>query len=270
MPELPEVETTRAGIAVHIQGQTLHQVVVRDTRLRWPVPVELAAKVQGKMLRQVIRRGKYLLFEFDHGAIIGHLGMTGSMRIVAHNEPPAFHDHVDLVFAKVTLRYRDPRRFGCILWQPNPVMAHPLLASLGPEPLTDLFNTAHLVSACKGKKQAIKSLIMDAKQVVGVGNIYANEALFMAGIHPHRQAGRISAARLGKLVACCKQVLSAAIKQGGTTLRNFVDSEGKPGYFKQQLQVYGRTGQACVNCDQPLIESRLGQRCTVYCKRCQR
>ena len=270
MPELPEVETTRAGIAPHIQGRTLQEVVVRDARLRWPVPNNLAEKAVGNNLRRVLRRGKYLLFEFDHGAIIGHLGMTGSMRIVAHDEPPAFHDHVDLVFSDVTLRYRDPRRFGCILWQDNPVMAHALLANLGPEPLSDDFDTSHLLKVCKGKKQAIKSLIMDGKQVVGVGNIYANEALFMAGIHPHRQAGRISAVRLGQLVASCKEVLSAAIQQGGTTLRDFVDSEGKPGYFKQQLQVYGRTGQACVTCDQPLIESRLGQRSTVYCKRCQR
>jgi formamidopyrimidine-DNA glycosylase len=270
MPELPEVETTRAGIVPHIQGQILQHVVIRDPRLRWPVPIDLAAKVEGKCLRQVVRRGKYLLFEFDHGAIIGHLGMTGSMRIVAHKEPPAYHDHVDLVFSEVTLRYRDPRRFGGVLWQDNPVMEHPLLASLGPEPLSDEFDIVHLLRVSKGKKQAIKSVIMDAKQVVGVGNIYANEALFMAGIHPHRQAGRISAARLGKLVESCKQVLSAAIEQGGTTLRDFVDSEGKPGYFKQQLQVYGRAGQACVNCDQALTESRIGQRSTVYCKRCQR
>ena len=149
-------------------------------------------------------------------------------------------------------------------------MSHALLAKLGPEPLSETFDLAHLARVCKGKKQAIKSLIMDSKQVVGVGNIYANEALFMAGIHPHRQAGRISAVRLGKLVDSCKQVLSAAIKQGGTTLRDFVDSEGKPGYFKQQLQVYGRAGQACIRCDQELEESRLGQRSTVYCKRCQR
>ena len=270
MPELPEVETTRVGISPHIEGQTLQHLVVRDARLRWPVPSDLAGKVVGKHLKCVIRRGKYLLFEFDHGAIIGHLGMTGSMRMVAHDEPPAYHDHVDLVFSGLTLRYRDPRRFGCMLWQDNPVMAHPLLASLGPEPLSDAFHTAHLVSVCKGKKQAIKSLIMDSKKVVGVGNIYANEALFMAGIHPHRQAGRISTARLSDLVISCKQVLSAAIKQGGTTLRDFVDSEGKPGYFKQQLQVYGRTGQGCVKCDIPLTESRLGQRSTVYCKHCQR
>lgn len=152
MPELPEVETTRAGIMPHIQGQILQHVVVRDTRLRWPVPIDLAAKVEGKCLRQVVRRGKYLLFEFDHGAIIGHLGMTGSMRIVAHKEPPAYHDHVDLVFSEVTLRYRDPRRFGCVLWQDNPVMEHPLLASLGPEPLSDEFDMVHLLQVCKGKK----------------------------------------------------------------------------------------------------------------------
>ena len=270
MPELPEVETTRAGISPHIEGQTLHKVVVRDTRLRWPVPNDLAAKVEGKALTKVTRRGKYLIFAFDHGAIIAHLGMTGSMRIVAYDEPPALHDHVDLVFLNTTLRYRDPRRFGCVLWQDNPVMSHALLASLGPEPLSDEFDLVHLLAVCKGKKQAIKSLIMDSKKVVGVGNIYANEALFMAGIHPHRQAGRVSAARLSKLVVSCKQVLAAAIKQGGTTLRDFVDSEGKPGYFKQQLQVYGRAGQACVACDLALTETRLGKRSTVYCKHCQR
>jgi len=270
MPELPKVETTRAGISPHIEAQKIVRVAVRDARLRWPVPDGLAQQVEGKRLRKVVRRGKYLLFEFDHGAIIGHLGMTGSMRIVAHDEPPSFHDHVDLVFEKVTLRYRDPRRFGCMLWQPHPVMAHALLAHLGPEPLSEEFDLAYLLNGCKGKKQAIKSLIMDSKKVVGVGNIYANEALFMAGIHPHRQAGRISAKRLDLLVGACKQVLAAAIQQGGTTLRNFVDSDGNPGYFKQQLQVYGRAGQACVVCDHPLVESRLGQRSTVYCKLCQR
>ena len=157
MPELPEVETTRVGISPHIEGQTLQHLVVRDARLRWPVPSYLASKVVGKHLKRVIRRGKYLLFEFDHGAIIGHLGMTGSMRMVAHDEPPAYHDHVDLVFSGLTLRYRDPRRFGCMLWQDNPVMEHPLLSSLGPEPLSDAFHTAHLVSVCKGKKQRLRA-----------------------------------------------------------------------------------------------------------------
>ncbi|MDC9720624.1 MAG: bifunctional DNA-formamidopyrimidine glycosylase/DNA-(apurinic or apyrimidinic site) lyase [Gammaproteobacteria bacterium] len=270
MPELPEVETTRAGISPHIEAQTLVNVMVRDSRLRWPVPSDLAAQVEGRRLNKVLRRGKYLLFEFDHGCIIGHLGMTGSMRIVAHDEPCSYHDHVDLVFEKVTLRYRDPRRFGCILWQTHPVMEHALLAHLGPEPLSEDFNPVHLLKACKGKKLAIKSLLMDSKKVVGVGNIYANEALFMAGINPHRQAGRISAQRLGLLVGACKLVLTQAIEQGGTTLRNFVDSDGNPGYFKQRLQVYGRAGYACTQCGQPLIESRLGQRSTVYCKLCQR
>jgi len=269
MPELPEVETTCAGIGPHIQGQLVTKVQVRDKRLRWPVPENLSTTVEKTILNRVYRRGKYLLFEFDHGVLIGHLGMTGSMRIVAHEEPPSFHDHVDLVFTDVTLRYTDPRRFGCILWHPHPVTDHPLLAHLGPEPLSDAFNTDHLVAACRGKKQAIKSLIMDSKKVVGVGNIYANEALFMAGIHPHRQAGRISSKRLSVLVECCKKVLAAAIEQGGTTLRDFVNSDGKPGYFKQQLQVYGRAGSGCVTCEKTLLESRLGQRSTVYCKGCQ-
>ena len=269
MPELPEVETTRAGITPHLQNRVLTEVIVRNKNLRWPVPSDLGNRFEKQVLSSVVRRGKYLLLSFNTGVIIAHLGMTGSLRIVKQEEPPSAHDHIDLVFGSTILRYRDPRRFGCILWHPHPVMEHALLANLGPEPLLDDFNQAHLVAVCKGKKQAIKSLIMDSKQVVGVGNIYANEALFMAGINPHRQAGRISAQRLGQLVEACKQVLAAAIKQGGTTLRDFVDSDGQPGYFKQQLQVYGRTGKACVKCHEVLVESRLGQRSTVYCKRCQ-
>ena len=270
MPELPEVETTRAGIMPHIQGQTLQQVIVRDTRLRWPVPADLAAKVEGEVLRQVVRRGKYLLFEFDHGAIIGHLGMTGSMRIVGHSEPPAFHDHVDLVFPNVTLRYRDPRRFGCMLWQQNPVMEHSLLASLGPEPLTNEFNAQHLLNACTGKKQAIKSLIMDSKQVVGVGNIYANEALFLAKIAPKRAAGKISAQRYRFLTGYIKEVLAAAIVQGGTTLKDFSQVDGNPGYFSLHLNVYGRAGEACRICETEIKSMMIGQRNTFWCPSCQR
>jgi len=269
MPELPEVETTRVGISPHIEGQTLQHLVVRDARLRWPVPSDLASKVVGKHLKHVIRRGKYLLFEFDHGAIIGHLGMTGSMRMVAHDEPPAYHDHVDLVFSDLTLRYRDPRRFGCILWHDNPVMAHPLLASLGPEPLSDAFHTAHLVSVCKGKKQAIKSLIMDSKKVVGVGNIYANEALFMAGINPKRQAGRISKIRMEKLVASIKKILLQAIDAGGTTLQDFHTSDGGDGYFKAKLNAYDRKGKPCLFCSSAISMIVIGQRSTFYCKNCQ-
>ncbi len=270
MHELPEVETTCAGIAPHITGQVLRQVVVRDGRLRWPIADNIDELVVGQTLHEVTRRGKYVLMHFDEGGLIGHLGMTGSMRIVTRAEPPAYHDHFDLCFDGCLVRYRDPRRFGSLLWQPYPLQQHPLLASLGPEPLTDAFNVDVLQVACRGKKQPIKTLIMDSKKVVGVGNIYANEALYMAGINPNRQAGRVSKQRLSLLVCAIKQVLAEAIAQGGTTLRNFVDSDGNPGYFKQRLQVYGRTGKPCRGCGEPLKEVRLGQRSTVYCRHCQR
>ena len=270
MPELPEVETTCAGIAPHISGKVLREVVVRDGRLRWPIPENLDDLVAGQTLEKVTRRGKYVLLHFQDGGLIGHLGMTGSMRIVTADEPPAYHDHFDLCFDDCLVRYRDPRRFGSLLWQPYPLQEHVLLAGLGPEPLTGDFNVDVLHAACKGKKQPIKTLIMDSKKVVGVGNIYANEALFMAGINPNRQAGRVSKQRLAVLVGCIKQVLADAIEQGGTTLRNFVDSEGNPGYFKQKLQVYGRTGKPCRHCGAALKEVRLGQRSTVYCRYCQK
>ncbi len=270
MPELPEVETTCVGIAPHITGQILQQVKVRDHRLRWPIPNNINDLVSGQRLHSVTRRGKYILMHFEQGGLIGHLGMTGSMRVVTQDEPPAYHDHFDLCFEDCLVRYRDPRRFGSLLWQPFPVEEHELLSSLGPEPLTEAFNTDVLYAACKGKKQPIKTLIMDSKKVVGVGNIYANEALFMAGINPKRQAGRVSKQRLDKLVVAIKQVLADAITQGGTTLRNFVDSDGNPGYFKQQLRVYGRAQQPCRSCSIPLTEVRLGQRSTVYCSVCQR
>ena len=270
MPELPEVETTCCGIAPHISGKVLREVVVRDGRLRWPIPNDLHTLVVGQTLEKVTRRGKYVLLHFQKGGLIGHLGMTGSMRIVNAEEPPAYHDHFDLCFDDCLLRYRDPRRFGSLLWQAYPLEDHVLLAGLGPEPLTDDFDVDVLHAACKGKKQPIKTLIMDSKKVVGVGNIYANEALFMAGINPNRQAGRVSKKRLEVLVGAIKQVLADAIEQGGTTLRNFVDSEGNPGYFKQQLQVYGRTGKPCRHCGEALKEVRLGQRSTVYCRYCQK
>ena len=270
MPELPEVETTCAGIAPHITGQVLQQVTVRDHRLRWPIPDNINSLVAGQRLHKVTRRGKYILLYFDEGGLIGHLGMTGSMRIVTQDEPPAYHDHFDLCFNDCLVRYRDPRRFGSLLWQPLPLEDHVLLAELGPEPLTEDFNVAVLYAACKGKTQPIKTLIMDSKKVVGVGNIYANEALYIAGINPKRQAGRVSKQRLGKLVEAIKQVLADAIAQGGTTLRNFVDSDGNPGYFKQQLRVYGRAHKPCRGCGEALKEVRLGQRSTVYCSHCQR
>ncbi|MDP6191150.1 MAG: bifunctional DNA-formamidopyrimidine glycosylase/DNA-(apurinic or apyrimidinic site) lyase, partial [Gammaproteobacteria bacterium] len=217
MPELPEVETTCAGIAPHITGQVLQQVTVRDHRLRWPIPDNINSLVAGQRLHKVTRRGKYILLYFDEGGLIGHLGMTGSMRIVTQDEPPAYHDHFDLCFNDCLVRYRDPRRFGSLLWQPLPLEEHVLLAELGPEPLTEDFNVAVLYAACKDKKQPIKTLIMDSKKVVGVGNIYANEALHAAGIRPDRPAGRVSRDRYARLSEEIKDVLASAISSGGTT-----------------------------------------------------
>jgi len=270
MPELPEVEVCRLGISPHVVNNAVTKVIVRNTRLRWPIPDEVH-NIVGQSVMKVDRRAKYLLLRFDTGTLLLHLGMSGTIRVIDNTTPVAKHDHFELVFINGTvLRLNDPRRFGAVLWLDKHQDEQGLLSKLGPEPLSDDFCHDYLFVKAKNRKVPIKTFLMNNHIVVGVGNIYANEALFMAGIHPHRQAGRISAVRLGKLVDSCKQVLSAAIKQGGTTLRDFVDSEGKPGYFKQQLQVYGRAGQACIRCDQELEESRLGQRSTVYCKRCQR
>lgn len=269
MPELPEVETTRRGIEPHIVGKRIKALHVRQPKLRWPVPDAIHA-AEGKKLQAVERRGKYLLFRFSSGTIIAHLGMSGSMRITARDEPPLFHDHVDMECSDGTnLRYCDPRRFGAWLWTTDDPLQHPLIAKLGPEPLTDDFHLDYLLAKAKGRKSAVKTFIMDSHVVVGVGNIYANEALFMAGIHPKRAAGRVSRARYEKLVAAIKTVLAASIEMGGTTLRDFVGGDGKPGYFKQTLRVYGRAGQPCLTCKTPLTEIRLGQRSTVFCKLCQ-
>ncbi|MEZ5509587.1 MAG: bifunctional DNA-formamidopyrimidine glycosylase/DNA-(apurinic or apyrimidinic site) lyase [Gammaproteobacteria bacterium] len=269
MPELPEVETTRRGIAPHVLGKRVRAIIVRQPSLRWPVP-DAIHDCEGRKLQSIERRGKYLLLGFSNGTIIAHLGMSGSVRITAPDEPPLFHDHVDLVCSDGTcLRYCDPRRFGAWLWTTDDPVLHPLIASLGPEPLTDAFNTEYLVMQAEGRKTAVKAFIMDSHIVVGVGNIYANEALFMAGIHPKRQAGRISAPRYEKLVAAIKTVLNDSIVMGGTTLRDFVGGDGKPGYFQQTLRVYGRGGQPCRVCKTALTEIRLGQRTTVFCKTCQ-
>lgn len=270
MPELPEVETTRRGVAPYLQDRRVETLLVRQPRLRWPVPQELAALLEGQQVREVARRGKYLLIGFDAGTLLVHLGMSGSLRLVPREQPPGKHDHVDLVLdSGLALRLTDPRRFGAVLWQPLETV-HELLASLGPEPLSADFDAACLQRACKGRRSPIKQVIMDSKVVVGVGNIYANEALFAAGIHPKRAAGRISAERLAVLVGEIKAVLARAIEQGGTTLRDFVGGDGKPGYFAQQLNVYGRGGKACVRCGAPLREIRLGQRSTVFCPNCQK
>ena len=270
MPELPEVETTRRGIAPHIEGKTVSDVIVRHHQLRWPVPHGLKAKLAGHKVKSVSRRAKYLLIEFDHGTLILHLGMSGSLRIIDGDLPADKHDHVDIVFEhSQSLRLTDPRRFGCVLWCKDAPQQHKLIAHLGPEPLSDAFTGDYLYSQSRGRKSNIKQFIMDGKIVVGVGNIYASESLFLAGINPKRIAGKISRERYEKLAAAIKQVLTAAIQQGGTTLRDFVGGDGKPGYFAQQLNVYGREGKPCRICGTSVKQLLQGQRSTFYCPCCQ-
>lgn len=270
MPELPEVETTRRGIAPYCEGQIVTKLIVRNSKLRWPVPPDLGHQLEGQTIRTVDRRAKYLLLNLDAGTAIIHLGMSGSIRIVTDSSPPLRHDHVELALASgVILRFNDPRRFGCWLWSDS-VWAHPLLANLGPEPLAPEFNAGLLYRRSRNKQVPVKSFIMDNHVVVGVGNIYANEALFKAGIHPKRKAGRISLDRYHKLADAIYETLSAAILMGGTTLRDFVNSDGKPGYFAQSLLAYGRGGEPCKECGTPMKEIRMNNRSTVYCPRCQR
>lgn len=269
MPELPEVETTLRGISPYLQDHTITRIDVRQPKLRWPVEEDVQALV-GQRVLSLSRRSKYILVETDAGTAIWHLGMSGSLRLVEPTEAAAKHDHIDwhMSSGKV-LRYHDPRRFGALLWvAPGETSSH--LSHLGPEPLTDDFDEDHLFNRSRGKSQAVKTFIMDGKVVVGVGNIYANESLFLAGIRPQTPAGKISKARYRKLSAIIKQVLAAAIEQGGTTLRDFVGGDGKPGYFAQQLYVYGRAGESCKICQTKLKEIRQGQRATVYCPACQK
>jgi formamidopyrimidine-DNA glycosylase len=270
MPELPEVETTRRGIAPHVIGQQIKAVVVRDSRLRWPVPDQLRLELPGRLMERVERRGKYLLLYAGDACLLVHLGMSGSLRVTSAQDLVLKHDHVDIIMESgAILRYSDPRRFGCMLWLKESPLQHPLLKTLGPEPLSDAFNGRILFAASRGRKVPVKSFIMDSHVVVGVGNIYANEALFMAGIRPDRAAGRIALERYERLALCIREILGRAIAQGGTTLRDFVGGDGKPGYFKQSLHVYGRGGEACTACGETLREIRLGQRSTVFCPHCQ-
>jgi formamidopyrimidine-DNA glycosylase len=271
LPELPEVETTRRGIAPHVEGKRVKGVLVRDSRLRWPIPATLAAELPGQKIESIERRAKYLLLHTKSGTLLAHLGMSGSFRIVTPAEPVRKHDHVDIVFADNTvLRFHDPRRFGCMLWVKSEVNEHPLLAGLGPEPLSDALTADYLFARSRKRSAPVKSFIMDQRIVVGVGNIYANEALFEAGISPRRKSGSVTRAQFDALVGKIKAVLKRSIKSGGTTLRDFVGSDGAPGYFVQQLKVYGRGGEACVTCRSKLREFRQGQRATVYCPKCQR
>ena len=271
MPELPEVETTRRGIQPYIQGLSIKEVVVRESRLRWPIPADLNHTLQGKTVISVKRRAKYLLFEMDDGYLIIHLGMSGNLRILTLAEPVQKHDHVDIILDNDhRLRYHDPRRFGAILWTEAPIDQHKLLRHLGPEPLEEEFTLLRLFQRSRGRSQPVKTFIMDSHTVVGVGNIYANEALFRAGIHPERPCGNISKARYERLTMSIKETLAKAIEQGGTTLRDFVGGDGKPGYFKQELAVYGRAGEPCITCSSPIKEVRLGNRSTFFCSKCQR
>lgn len=271
LPELPEVETTRRGIEPHIEKREVKEVILRRNTLRWPITPALSEELPSQTISAVSRRGKYLMLETDRGTVLIHLGMSGSLRIVDKTRSVATHDHVDFVFTggKI-LRYTDPRRFGCILWSTDPIETHPLLASLGPEPLSDEFDTDYLFGKSRARSAPIKNFIMDSRIVVGVGNIYANESLFLAGINPKRAAGKVSKPRYEKLVRCIRAVLQKAIDVGGTTLRDFTNSEGEPGYFAQSLQVYGRKGEPCHVCLSTLKEVRQGQRSTVYCPKCQR
>ena len=271
MPELPEVETTRSGIAPHAVGHTITELVVREPRLRWRIPPAMPAEVRGQRIESLSRRAKYLLFGLGNGTMILHLGMSGSLRVLSAPKPPLSHDHFDVVLASgVMLRFNDPRRFGSLLWTHEDPLHHPLLHSLAPEPLSDEFNGAYLAAAAQRRKVAIKQLLMNSQVVVGVGNIYASEALFRAGIRPRRHAGRLKPAEFAALVQSIKQVLREAIQQGGTTLRDYVNPQGMPGYFRQQLFVYERAGEPCRICATPIKQFVQGQRSTYFCQRCQR
>ncbi|MCF7993050.1 MAG: bifunctional DNA-formamidopyrimidine glycosylase/DNA-(apurinic or apyrimidinic site) lyase [Thiohalocapsa sp.] len=271
MPELPEVETSLRGIAPHLRDRRIERLVARERRLRWPVPAILDEAVAGQRIQSLRRRAKYLLLDLAEGSLMIHLGMSGSLRVLPAETPPTAHDHVDLVLTDGhCLRLRDPRRFGSLHWVTPPLESHPLLRDLGPEPLSSDFDGDYLYRRARGRRAAVKTFIMDSHIVVGVGNIYASESLFMAGIHPARPAGRIGAARYAALAESIKQVLAAAILQGGTSLRDFVQENGNPGYFAQSLRVYGRAGEACPGCAGPVRQQRIGQRSSFYCPRCQR
>jgi formamidopyrimidine-DNA glycosylase len=270
MPELPEVETVRRGLSPHLTGRRLLGAEVREPRLRWPVPDDLGARLAGRRIEGLARRGKYLVMTLDRGHLILHLGMSGSLRLVAEATPVAKHDHVDLILEDgARLRYRDPRRFGAILWSDAPER-HPLIAGLGIEPLEAGFDGAWLHQASRGVRAPVKSWLMDAHVVVGIGNIYANEALFQAGIHPLLAAGRLTRPRCRRLAESVRDTLARAIAAGGSSLRDFVDGHGQPGYFQQTYQVYGRAGLPCRQCGTPLRLTRLGHRATSFCPVCQK
>lgn len=270
MPELPEVETTCRGIRPLIAGERVTALAVRNPRLRLRVPDDLAGHVVGERVEAVRRRGKYLLLDFADGSIVVHLGMSGSLQVVAAHAPAGKHDHVDLVFGARALRLRDPRRFGLVVWQDGDALSHPLLAALGREPLEEGFDGAWLQEALTGVRAPIKQALMDSKRLVGVGNIYASESLFRARIHPLQPAGEVGPRRLDRLAVAIRETLLAAIAAGGSTLRDFVGGDGRPGYFQQEYFVYGRESLPCRVCATPIRRIVVGQRSTFFCPRCQR
>ena len=270
MPELPEVETTLRGISAHVTDRQIKTIVVRQPQLRWPVPCEIKQAI-GRRINGIRRRAKYLLLDTDVGSIVLHLGMSGSLTIQPADKPAKKHDHLDIVFeGKNCLRLNDPRRFGACLWQGIDGPQLELLQNLGPEPLSNVFGGEHLYQLSRGRSLAVKNFIMTNAIVVGVGNIYANEALFRSGIDPRRAAGKISLERYHLLSDQIKAVLAEAIEQGGTTLRDFFGADGKPGYFRIQLKVYGKSGEPCEKCNTRIRSIRIGQRNTFYCPKCQR
>jgi formamidopyrimidine-DNA glycosylase len=271
MPELPEVETTLRGIRPLLEHSIVQAVNVRQRKLRWPVTHGLARRIRGEEILKVARRAKYLLLIFHHGTLMIHLGMSGRLRVLPVSVPPGKHDHVDLVFAnRRVLRFHDPRRFGSVLWVQGDPLCSPQLAHLGPEPFDEAFCGRMLFEAAKGRRVAVKNFIMDGRIVVGVGNIYANEALFRSGILPSRSAGRVALHRYHCLAASIQEVLTEAIEAGGTTLRDYVRVTGEPGYFEQALQVYERAGKPCLHCNNVIRRKLIGQRAAYYCVNCQR
>ncbi len=279
MPELPEVETTLNGLRPSLLGARIARLVVRERRLRWPVEARLESKVRGRTVTAMRRRGKYMVINLDRGGLLMHLGMSGSFRVLAKETAaatglglkPEPHDHYDLITDRGRIiRYRDPRRFGCLLWAAGDPMTHARIRALGVEPLEPSFNGAHLHRAARGRRLAVKSLLMDGRVVVGIGNIYASEALFDAGIHPLRGCHRVSEQRYRRLAESVQKILSAAILRGGSTIRDFAGADGQPGYFEQELMVYGREDEPCRGCGVRIRNVTVGQRSTFYCPRCQR
>ncbi len=271
MPELPEVETTRRGIAPAIEGHRIGALVLRSRRLRWPVPRQLPARLAGAQIQALRRRAKYLLLDTDRGTALIHLGMSGSLRLIFGEEAPKKHEHFDIVIENgPILRFHDPRRFGSLLWAGARPERHPLLRALGPEPLGSEFDGDYLYAVSRGRRVSIKPFLMNGRIVVGVGNIYASEALFRAGIHPRRPAGRISRLRLTALATATREVLQASLRAGGTTLRDFYGGDGRPGYFAQRLLVYAQAGAPCPRCGAAIRQEVIGQRASYFCPCCQR